>query len=173
MPGHTLFDCFKSRRFVLWLLRELNQKNSSTMCLPKQHSKTKIYREPNRFPKNLACTLTNVSLPKHWPHLTESKIFRKSPCELEANFHFLSPRLFSIGGPSGRLATTDVIQISTTRARNIHWTSCSNSWTYYFVLNSLDIRNKNNHNEANKKGSGEVIWPHSHYTFIEYITSLV
>ena len=27
-------------------------------------------------------------------------------------------------------------------ARDIHWTSCSNSYTYYFILNSLDIRNK-------------------------------
>jgi len=33
--------------------------------------------------------------------------------------------------------------------------------------NSLDIRNKNSHNETNKKASGEVIWQHSHYIFIE------
>jgi len=26
-----------------------------------------------------------------------------------------------------------------------------------FILNSLDIRNKNSHNETNEKGSGEVI----------------
>ena len=31
----------------------------------------------------------------------------------EANFHFRGPRLFKIRGPSGRFATTDVIQIST------------------------------------------------------------
>jgi len=29
--------------------------------------------------------------------------------------------------PSGRIATSVVIQISNTRARYIHWTSCSNS----------------------------------------------
>jgi len=45
----------------------------------------------------------------------------------EANFHFRGPRLFSIGGPSRRFTTTDVIKISTTRARYIHWTSSSNS----------------------------------------------
>jgi len=27
----------------------------------------------------------------------------------------------------------------------------------YFILNRLDIRNKNSHNETNEKGSGEVI----------------
>jgi len=27
-------------------------------------------------------------------------------------------------------------------------------------------RNKNSHNETNEKGSGEVIWPHSHYTYL-------
>ena len=71
-------------------------------------------------------------------------------------------------GPSGRFATTDVIQISTTRARYIHLTSCSNSWPcYYFIQNFLDIRNTNSHNEANEKASGEVIWQHSHYIFIE------
>jgi len=31
----------------------------------------------------------------------------------EANFHFRGTRLFQIGGPSIRFATTDVIQIST------------------------------------------------------------
>ena len=70
-------------------------------------------------------------------------------------------------------ATTNVIQISTTRARYIHWTSCSNSWTYYFILTSLDIRNKNSHNETNEEGSGEVIWPHSPYVFTEYVAGLV
>jgi len=45
----------------------------------------------------------------------------------EANFHFRGPRLFWTWGPSWRFATTDVIQISTTRACYIHWTSCSNS----------------------------------------------
>ena len=39
------------------------------------------------------------------------------------------------------------------------------------ILNSLDIRNKNNHNETNEKASGEVIWPHSHYIVIEYLTA--
>jgi len=40
----------------------------------------------------------------------------------EANFHFRGPRdrLFSIGGSSGRFAASDVVQISTTRARYIH-----------------------------------------------------
>jgi len=38
----------------------------------------------------------------------------------EANFHFRGPRLLQIGGPSGRLATVDVIRINTTRARYIH-----------------------------------------------------
>jgi len=38
----------------------------------------------------------------------------------EANFHLRGPGLFQIGGPSGRFATTDVTQISTTRARYIH-----------------------------------------------------
>jgi len=38
----------------------------------------------------------------------------------EANFHFRGPRLYQIGGASGRFATTDVIQISTTRVRYIH-----------------------------------------------------
>jgi len=45
----------------------------------------------------------------------------------EANFHFRGPRLFLIGGTSWRFPTTDVIQISTARARYIYWTSCSNS----------------------------------------------
>jgi len=31
----------------------------------------------------------------------------------KANFQFRGPRLFVIGGPSGRLATADVIRIST------------------------------------------------------------
>jgi len=44
---------------------------------------------------------------------------------------------------------------------------------HYFVLNSLDIRNKNSNNETNGKGSGEVTLPHSHYLFIEYLTGLV
>jgi len=43
----------------------------------------------------------------------------------------------------------------------------------YFILNSLDIRNTNSHNGTNEKGSGEIIWPHSQYTFIEYLTALV
>jgi len=30
----------------------------------------------------------------------------------------------------------------------------------YFILNSLDIRNKNSHNEANENGSVDFIWPH-------------
>ena len=38
----------------------------------------------------------------------------------------------------------------------------------YFILNALDIRNRNSHNEANEKGSGEVIWLHSHYMFVEF-----
>jgi len=39
----------------------------------------------------------------------------------EANFPFRGSRLFQIGGPSRRFATTDdVIQISTTRARYIY-----------------------------------------------------
>jgi len=46
---------------------------------------------------------------------------------------------------------TDVIQISITRARYIHWTSCSKSETYYFILNSLDIKNKNSHTETNER----------------------
>ena len=37
-------------------------------------------------------------------------------CASEANFHFRGTRLFQIGGTFGRFATTDVIQISTTRA---------------------------------------------------------
>jgi len=45
----------------------------------------------------------------------------------EANFHFRGPRLFLIGGLSGRFATTDVIQISTASACYIHWRSFSNS----------------------------------------------
>jgi len=55
----------------------------------------------------------------------------------------------------------------------IHWTSCSYSKTYYFILNSLDIRDKNSHNETNETGRAEVVWPHSHYIFIEYLTGLV
>ena len=42
-----------------------------------------------------------------------------------------------------------------------------------FILNSLDFRNKNSHKETNEKRSGEVIWPHSHYIFIEYLTVLI
>jgi len=42
----------------------------------------------------------------------------------------------------------------------------------YFILNSLDIRNKNSHSDTNEKGSGEVVWPHSYYIFIEYLTGL-
>ena len=38
----------------------------------------------------------------------------------EANFHFRGPRLFQIGGSSGRFATADVIKLSTTRACYIH-----------------------------------------------------
>jgi len=34
---------------------------------------------------------------------------------------------FKLGPPSWSFATTDNIQISTTSARYIHWTSCSNS----------------------------------------------
>jgi len=45
----------------------------------------------------------------------------------EANFHFQGPRFFQIGGHSERFVTIDVIQISTTRAPYIYWTSCSNS----------------------------------------------
>jgi len=41
------------------------------------------------------------------------------------------------------------------------------------MLNFLDIRNKNSHNETNATGSGEVIWLHSQYIFIEYLTDLV
>jgi len=37
----------------------------------------------------------------------------------EANCHFRGPRLFQLGGPSGKFATTDVMHISTTRARYI------------------------------------------------------
>jgi len=40
--------------------------------------------------------------------------------QAEANFHFRGPRLFKIGGPSGRFAMTDVIKISATRARYIN-----------------------------------------------------
>jgi len=51
--------------------------------------------------------------------------------------------------PSPRISlwfvTTGVIQISTTPARYIHWTSCSDSKTYYFILNSLDVRNEKSH----------------------------
>jgi len=39
-------------------------------------------------------------------------------------------------------------------------------------LNSLDIRNKNSHNATKEKASGEVIWQHSHYTFIEFPVQL-
>jgi len=46
-------------------------------------------------------------------------------------------------------------------------------YKHYFILNSPDIRNKNNHVEANEKGSGEVIWPHSQCIFTEYLTGLV
>jgi len=42
-----------------------------------------------------------------------------------------------------------------------------------FILISLDIRNKINHNDTNEKGSGKVIWPHSHHIFLEYLTGLV
>jgi len=38
----------------------------------------------------------------------------------EANYHFRGPRLFLIGCPSVRFATTDGIQISTIRTRYIH-----------------------------------------------------
>jgi len=43
----------------------------------------------------------------------------------------------------------------------------------YFILNSLVIRNKHSHIETNEKGSREVIWPHTHCIFIEYLTGLV
>jgi len=39
--------------------------------------------------------------------------------QTDANFHFRGPRLFSIGGPSGRFATTYVIQISMTSVRAV------------------------------------------------------
>jgi len=45
----------------------------------------------------------------------------------EKSFHFRGTKLFQIGGSSGRFARSDVTQISTTRARYIHWTSCFNS----------------------------------------------
>jgi len=44
-----------------------------------------------------------------------------------ANFNFWCPRLFEIGGLSWRFATTDVIQIRSTRACYFHWTKCANS----------------------------------------------
>jgi len=75
-----------------------------------------------------------------------------------ANFHFRDPRLFWIGGPAWRFATTGVVQISTTRARYIHWISCSNSWTYYVTLNSLDIRHQSRVSRPQTRNSG----PHCH-----------
>ena len=43
----------------------------------------------------------------------------------------------------------------------------------FFILNDLDFKNKNSQNETNENGSGEVVSPHCHYTFIEYLTGLV
>jgi len=70
-----------------------------------------------------------------------------------ANFYFRGPRLFEIGSPPGSFATSDVIQIITTRARYIHWTSWFNSkgYQYYFILNSLDIRKKTVTTKRTKK----------------------
>ena len=100
-------------------------------CLNSENSK-----ESNERDKNIPSQL------KVW----EKSIFLHLPYS-EANYYFWGLRLFQIGGTSGRFATTDVIQISTTRALYIQWTSCSNSWTYYFILHSFDIRNKNSHND--------------------------
>jgi len=90
--------------------------------------------------------------------------------QAEANFHFGALGYLNLRGPSGRFATTDIMQSSTARARHIHWTSCSNSKINDLILNSLDIRNKNSHNEINEKGCGEVS-DHTHVTYL-WSTSL-
>ena len=59
-------------------------------------------------------------------------------------FHLGALSCFNVEARSERFAI-NVIQISITCSRYVHWTSCSNS--YYFLLNYLDIRNKNSHNE--------------------------
>jgi len=69
-------------------------------------------------------------------------------------FHLGALSYFELDARSERFAI-DVIKISTTRSRYVHWTSCSNWQIYYFLLNYLDIRNKNSHNDTNGKGSGE------------------
>ena len=43
----------------------------------------------------------------------------------------------------------------------------TSSWIHF------DIWNTNSHTETNEKGSGWVIWPHSHYIFTEYPTTSV
>jgi len=71
-------------------------------------------------------------------------------------FHFRGPKLFYIGGlleglrrlVSYKLAL-DVLVTFTEHVVPIH--------KHITVLNSLDIRNKNSHNETNEKASDEVI----------------
>jgi len=77
----------------------------------------------------------------------------------EANFHFRSPRLFAIGALLDGLWRLMSYKLAWRRY------TCSlyslnkmfNSSTYYFILDSVDFSNKNNHSETNEKGSGKVI----------------
>jgi len=64
---------------------------------------------------------------------------RNSMAYSRGEFLFSGPQAIFNWGPSGRFAMTGVIRISTTSARYIHWTSCSNSWTYCLILNYPDI----------------------------------
>ena len=92
----------------------------------------------------------------------------------EANFHFWGPRLFQIGvllEGLGQLMSyklaPHLLVTFTEQVVPIH------KHISYFIINSLVIRNKDSHNETNEKASGEVIWPHTHCIFIEYLTGLV
>ena len=58
-----------------------------------------------------------IRLQQAQSYCKQSSLCRDSTIQLEKeNFHFWGPRLFEIGGPPGRFATTDVIQISITRS---------------------------------------------------------
>jgi len=102
--------------------------------------------------KSLHTLLKRQRLILHCYHTSGAKFVPSRLCLVtetawptpKANFYFRGPRLFLIGGPSGRFATTGVIQISIKSARYFHWTSCSNSWTYCFILNYPDIMSGTN-----------------------------
>jgi len=96
--------------FIWFYYKKVGMKEHLLYWVP-----TKLYERASRV--RIATSLTHIRVRGICKKVKSSYILTK------ANFHFRGPRLFLFGGPSGRY----VIQISTTRARYIQWTSCSNS----------------------------------------------